>query len=78
MVQGVVVERKVHAVGPTCTSGDRDDLQGEDRQRTWNFEEKVILARQPYIRASDLEEHGMTRGCPKPPALQHLQDESHC
>ena len=29
------------------------------------FEEKVILARQPYIRASDLEEHGMTRGCPK-------------
>ena len=30
-----------------------------------DFKEKVILARQPYIRASDLEEHGMTRGCPK-------------
>ena len=30
-----------------------------------DFEEKVILARQPYICASDLEEHGMTRGCPK-------------
>ena len=54
-----------------------------------HFEEKVILARQPYIRASDLEEHGMTRGCPncdhfvkyqtgEPPALQHLHDENHC
>ena len=54
-----------------------------------NFEEKVILARHPYIRVSDLEEHGMTRGCPKcdhlvkhqtwePPTLQHLQNEDHC
>ncbi len=30
-----------------------------------DFEEKVIISKQPYIRASDLEEHGMTRGCPK-------------
>ena len=31
------------------------------------FEEKVpvIIARQPYIRAADLEQFGMTRGCPK-------------
>ena len=29
------------------------------------FEEKIIIARQPYIRAADLEEFGMTRGCPK-------------
>ena len=30
-----------------------------------NFEEKVIIARQPYIRAADLEQFGMTRGYPK-------------
>ena len=53
-----------------------------------DFEEEVIISRQPYIRASDLEEHGMIRGCPKcdhfvkyqtgePPTLQHLQDENY-
>ena len=30
-----------------------------------NLDEKVILARPSYIRAPDLEEHGMTIGCPK-------------
>ena len=30
-----------------------------------NFEEKITIARQPYIRASDLDQFGMTRGCPK-------------
>ena len=30
-----------------------------------SFEEKIISARQPYIRASDLDQFGMTRGCTK-------------
>ena len=30
-----------------------------------NFEAKQSLSRQVYIRAGDLIEHGMTRGCPK-------------
>ena len=30
-----------------------------------NFQVKPHMARQVYIRASDLEEFGMTRGCPK-------------
>ena len=30
-----------------------------------DFEEKIILARQPNVRVSDLQEHGMTRGWPK-------------
>ena len=30
-----------------------------------DFENKVSLVRQPYIKSSDMEEHAMTRGCPK-------------
>ena len=29
------------------------------------LEGKIALARQPYIKSSDLVEFGMTRGCPK-------------
>ena len=30
-----------------------------------NFQEKAIIARHPYVRAADLEQYGMARGCPK-------------
>ena len=37
------------------------DKSGEKEDQ---FEDKVTLARQAYIRPKDLEEHGLTRGCP--------------
>ena len=66
MVQRIVGWCEVHAMGLARTSRETEIIFKENTDKGhWNFEEKVILARQPYICASDLEEHGMTRGCPK-------------
>ena len=44
---------------PEVVFRDKVDV---DRQY---FAEKTSLARRVYLRASDFDEHGMTRGCPK-------------
>ena len=45
---------------PELMSKNMPDEKKED-----NFEEQVALARQVYIKSKDLEEHGLTRGCPR-------------
>ena len=61
----------------------------KEAQAEQDFQTKVSLSRQVYLRASDFEEHGMTRGCPKvrslhatwvlghKTALVGVQDEDH-
>ena len=43
---------------PEIVFKEKADIEQND------FENQVSLARQRYINSSDLEEHGMTRGCP--------------
>ena len=45
--------------------GAPEVITGRRRTNESEADNKVTLARQPYIRADDLEEHGLTRGCPK-------------
>ena len=46
-------------------SRTRACIQGQDRAGESTFEDKVVVSRQVYLRSTNFEEHGMTRGCPK-------------
>ena len=46
--------------GPEVIFKDRPDKTKDE-----NFDERVSVARQVYFKTEDLEEHGLTRGCPR-------------